>query len=691
MKQYEVNRMRTVAVVGHSGTGKTSFVESALFLSGSKAKKGTVESKTTTSDYLPEEHAKLTSFSTSLIPIEFKDYKINFLDTPGSEEFVNELYQALSVVKGAVLVIDGTKGIDIGSERVLTELNERHIPTIIYVNKMDKPNVKFEKILESIQGVIGYQAVPFLWPIVDGEDFKGYVNLVDMNKKLHEGGSSEISDLDDALYAQVEPFRTKIIESVAETSETLFDKHFAGETISQEEIYEGLRKGVLDGDLKPIVFGSADLNIGVNACLDIIKNFMPAPNDLKPVEGKRPDSDIVVERITSNDEPLSAYVFKTTVDPFMGSISLIKVFSGVLKSGAEVYVPNTGKTVKMGNIFTMRGKEQIEMDTIYAGDIGAVAKIENLFTGATLTDPKNPVVFELRKIQTPTMYIGIHPKNKNDDNKLSTVLAKMRIEDPTLDIVRNPETAQLLIGGQGLTHIGYIIDKMKNTYNLDVDMSDQKIVYRETIKAKGDAEGKHKKQSGGSGQFGVVRMRFEPINPNEKEFEFSEEVHGGSVPKNYFPAVEKGLIETFQKGPLAGFPVIGVKAILYDGQYHDVDSNEISFKMAANLAFKNALPQVRPTILEPVMALKITVKDDYVGDVMGDANKRRGRVLGMEPIEGGRQVISAEIPEVEIVKYTVDLKAMTQGSGSFTRTFARYEEVPEMLIDRIIQEHTAQE
>jgi elongation factor G len=691
MKQYEINRMRTVAVVGHSGTGKTSFVESALFLSGTKAKKGTIETKSTTSDYLAEEHNKLASFSTSLIPIEFKDYKFNFLDTPGSEEFVNELYQSLDVVKGAVLVIDGTKAIDIGSERVLTELNERHIPTIIYVNKMDKPNVKFEKILESIQSVIGYQAVPFLWPVVEGEDFKGYVNLVDMNQKLHEDGSSQILELDEAMVAQVEPFRTKIVESVAETSEELFDKHFAGEKISQEEIYNGLRKGVLDGDLKPIVFGSADLNIGVNACLDIIKNFMPAPDDLKPVTGLRPDSDIVVERISSNDEPLSAYVFKTTVDPFMGSISLIKVFSGVLKSGAEVLVPNINKTVKIGNLFTLRGKEQIEMDTIYAGDIGAVAKIENLFTGATLTDPKNPVIFEASKIQTPTMYIGIHPKNKNDDNKLSSVLAKMKTEDPTIDVVRNPETAQLLIGGQGLTHIGFITDKMKNSYGLEVETSDQKIVYRETIKAKGDAEGKHKKQSGGSGQFGVVKMRFEPLNPNEKEFEFAEEVHGGSVPKNYFPAVEKGLIETFQKGPLAGFPVIGIKAILYDGQYHDVDSNEISFKMAASLAFKNALDQVKPTILEPVMSLKITVKDDYVGDVMGDANKRRGRVLGMEPLEGGRQVISAEIPEVEIVKYTVDLKAMTQGSGSFTRTFARYEEVPDMLIDRIVQDHTVSE
>ena len=687
MKPYPVSRMRTVAVVGHSGTGKTSFVESVLYLTKTKDKKGSVEQKTTTSDYLTEEHHKLASFSTSLIPVEFQDYKINFLDTPGSEEFLNELYQALDVVKGAVLVIDGTKGIDIGSERVLTELNERNIPTIIYVNKMDKPNVKFEKIIESIREVLSYQAVPFLWPVVKDDVFKGYVNLVDMTEKLHEGNETKITEIEPAYMDQIAPLRTKIVESVAETSEALFDKHFAGETLSQEEIYEGLRKGVLDGDLKPIVFGSADHDIGINASLEIIKNFMPSPNDLKPIEGLHPDTSETIERQTEVDVPLSAYVFKTTVDPFMGAVSFIKVFSGELKPGMEVLLPNDKKTVKINNVFSLRGKEQIEMESITAGDIGAVAKIDGLYTGATLCDPKNPIIFEPSKTQTPTMYLGIHPVNTNDDNKLSSVLAKLKIEDPSLEIIRNPETAQLLIGSQGLTHIGYMVDKMKNMYNLNVDVSDQKIVYRETIKQKGDAEGRHKKQSGGSGQFGVVKMRFEPIDPNQTAFEFTEEVHGGSVPKNYFPAVEKGLVETFQKGPLAGFPVIGVKAILYDGAYHDVDSNEISFKMAANLAFKNALPQVKPTILEPVMHVDITVKDDYVGDVMGDINKRRGRVLGMEPIEGGRQIIAAEVPESEIVKYTVDLKALTQGSGSFTRRFERYEEVPENLIQAIIRDH----
>lgn len=687
MKPYPVNRMRTVAVVGHSGTGKTSFVESVLYLTKTKEKKGSIDQKTTTSDYLTEEHNKLSSFSTSLIPVEFQDYKINFLDTPGSEEFVNELYQALDVVKGAVLVIDGTKGIDIGSERVLTELSERNIPTVIYVNKMDKPNVKFEKIIDSIREVLSYQAVPFLWPVVKDEVFKGYVNLVDMTEKLHYGNESKITEIEPAFIDQITPLRTKIVESVAETSEALFDKHFAGEALTQEEIYEGLRKGVLDGDLKPIVFGSAENDIGINASLEIIKNFMPSPNDLNPIEGVDPNTLEKIERRTEMDVPLSAYVFKTTVDPFMGAVSFIKVFSGELKPNSEVYLPGDKKTVKINTLFSLRGKEQIEMSSITAGDIGAVAKIDGLHTGATLSDPKNPIIFEPSKTQTPTMYIGIHPVNTNDDNKLSSVLAKLKIEDPSLEIIRNPETAQLLMGCQGLTHMGYIVEKMKNMYNLEVETSDQKIVYRETIKKIGDAEGRHKKQSGGSGQFGVVKMRFEPLNPNEKEFEFAEEVHGGSVPKNYFPAVEKGLLETFHKGPLAGFPVIGVRAVLYDGAYHDVDSNEISFKMAANLAFKNALSQVKPTILEPVMHVDITVKDEYVGDVMGDINKRRGRVLGMEPLEGGRQIIAGEVPESEIVKYTVDLKALTQGNGSFTRRFERYEEVPEMLIDKIIQAH----
>ncbi len=687
MKKYEVDNIRTIAVLGHLGTGKTSFMESVLFLTGAKEKKGSVEEKNTTSDYLVEEQTRMSSLSMSLIPAEHDGYKFNFLDLPGSEEFVNEINQALEVVKGAVLVIDGTKGIDIGTERILAELNEENIPTVIFINKMDKENIKFEELLTKIREMIGYQAVPFLWPIGQADDFKGYVDLVDMKTRLFDGEKVVESDVSSELEAEVSEHREKIVESVAETSEELLEKHFSGEALTQEEMYEGLRQGVLEGDLKPIVLGSALKNIGIMAILEMIGKFMPAPNDLKAMEGTNPETNDKVVRKTSNDEPFSAYVFKTTVDPFIGNVSMIKVFSGSLKSGQEVLVANSKKTIKVGSLFMLRGKEQIEVDEITAGDMGAVSKLDSLFTGCTISDPKHPVLFKGAEVFKPTIYVAIHPKQKQDEDKLSSVLRRLNVEDPSFEVKRNSETAQLLLGGQGMTHIGYILEKMKNMFKVEVDTLDQKIVYRETIKVKTEAEGRHKKQSGGSGQFGVVNIRFEPLNPNENEFEFAEEVHGGSVPKNYFPAVEKGLIETLQKGPVAGFPVIGVKATLFDGAYHAVDSNEISFKLAASLAFKNACKHAKPTILEPVMKVEIFVKDEYVGDVMGDVNKRRGRVLSMDPMAGGRQKITADIPEAEIVKYTIDLKGMTQGSGSFTREFARYDEVPESMVAKIVEEH----
>ncbi len=691
MKKYPVEQIRNIAVMGHLGSGKTSFLESVLQMTGAKQKKGSVEEKNTTSDYLTEEHNRLTSLSTSLIPVEYNGYKFNFLDTPGSEEFVNDVYQALSVVKGAVLVVDGTKGIDIGTERVLALLSEKHVPTVLFINKMDKQNIKFETLIDNIRNVIGYQAVPFLWPIGAADDFKGYVDLVDMKTRLYDGSKVVESDVSPEQQEIVEGHREKIVESVAETSEELLEKHFGGEDLTKEEIYEGLRQGVLAGDLKPIVMGTALKDIGIIAILDIIAKFMPSPNDLKPISGKNMDNGEDIVRNTNENEPFSGYVFKTTVDPFIGSVNLVKVFSGKLVSGKEVLVSNTKNQVKIGSIFTMRGKEQLEVEEIGAGDIGAVTKIESIFTGCTICDPKSPIIFDQPMIQTPTYFLAIHPKQKSDENKLSSVLQKLNYEDPTFEIIRNSETSQLLLGGHGTTHLGYLLDKMKNMFKVEVDTFDQKIVYRETIKNTAEAEGRHKKQSGGSGQFGVVLMRFEPMNPNEKEFEFVEKIHGGTVPKNYFPAVEKGLIETFAKGPLAGFPVIGVRGVLLDGAYHPVDSNEISFKLAASLAFKNALAKARPTILEPIMNVEIVVKDDYVGDVMGDVNKRRGRVLGMEPLIGGRQKISADIPEAEIVKYTIDLKAMTQGSGSFSRHFVRYDEVPESLIDKIIEEYKTDE
>ncbi len=685
MKQYDVNHLRTIAVVGIPGSGKTSFMESVLKVTGAKDKKGSVEEKNTTSDFLQEEKDHQSSISTSMIPVEYDQYKFNFLDTPGNRELVNEVYQALSVVKGAILVVDGSKGIDIGTESVLSDLTERNIPTLIFVNKMDKENIKFEELITKLKDIIGIQAVPFLWPIVDNGNFNGYVNLIDMKSKVLENDKVVQKDIPAELKDQVEELRESIVESVAMSSETLLEKHFGGEELSYDEVCGGLRSGVVNGDLKPIVFGSLVKDIGVRDILEMIAMFMPAPNDLNPIEGTNPTTNTSEVRKTNQDEPFSAYVFKTSIDPFIGQMNYIKVFSGVLQSGQKVLLANKDKDVKVGNITLLRGHEQVDVDQLGAGDLGVVTKLEDLYTGATICDPKNPITIKGSDIPSPTIYVAVSPKNKRDEDKISSALHKLSTEDPSFEYKRNPETAQLLIGGQGMQHITFMLEKLKNTFKVEVDLLDQKIVYRETIKKPGESEGRHKKQSGGSGQFGVVKMRFEPIDPNKSEFEFAEEIHGGSVPKNYFPAVEKGLIETFQEGPLAGFPVIGVKAVLFDGSYHPVDSNEISFKLAARLAFKNALPSLSPTLLEPIMKLEIIVKDDYVGDVMGDINKRRGQVSGMEPLLGGKQLIVAEAPEAEIISYTLDLQAMTQGTGQYQREFVRYDEVPHSMLDKLVE------
>jgi elongation factor G len=592
----------------------------------------------------------------------------------------------LSVSKGAILVVDALKGIDIGTEQVLSDLSERNIPTLIFVNKMDKDNVKFEELIENLKGIIGNQAVPFLYPIVDGNDFNGYVNLIDMKSKVLDGDKVVEKDIPENLQGVVEEVRETIVESVASSSEELLDKYFGGEELTYNEVCGGLRDGVLNGDLKPIIFGSSTKDIGVRDLLEMIGMFMAAPNDLNPVKGHAPNSEELFERKTNNDEPFSGYIFKTTIDPFIGTMSFVKVFSGTLESGQKVVLSNDDNNLKIGNVAVVRGNEQIDVDRLNAGDVGVILKMDELYTGATICDPKSPIIIKGAPIPSPTIYVAVKPANKKDEDKISSSLNRLAFEDPAFQYKRNRETAQLLVGGQGMQHINLVLEKLKNMFNVSVEMEDQKIVYRETIKKKADAEGRHKKQSGGSGQFGVVKMRFEPIDPNVSEFEFDEEIHGGSVPKNYFPAVEKGLHETFEKGPLAGFPVIGIKSVLYDGQYHAVDSNEISFKLAARLAFKNCLADAKPTLLEPIMKLDIVVKDDYVGDVMGDINKRRGQVLGMDPLQGGKQLLHAEVPESEIVSYTIDLQAMTQGTGSYQREFLRYSEVPNAMLDKLVEE-----
>ncbi len=683
MKEYKTKELRNIVILGHQGSGKTTLSESLLFVSKTIDKKGEVEKKSTASDYMPEEQQRLSSLSTSLIPVEHNGYKLNFLDTPGNDEFVGELNQALSVVKGAIIIIDATSGVQVGTERVWKEIRKRRIPSVIFINKMDKENIKFDDLLNEITEKLGKEAVPFAIPIGKEDKFEGFVDVIDMKGYVFDqSGSKEVEVWEDNK-ARAEELNEVILEAVATTSEDLLELYFSGEEISKEQISAGLKNAMIDGELTPIMIGSATKDIGVITLLDMLVNYLPDPSQLKPLKGKDPKTNAEVIRQTKDEEPFSAYVFKSTVDPFLGVINLLKINSGTLSVGQDITITNTGDNKKVGQLFSLRGKTQINLQTAHSGDIVAVAKLD-LNTGQTISDPRNQIVFEPVPIVTPVIYVAIVPKNRQDEDKISGALQRLNLEDPTFEIRRNKETSQLLVGGQGMTHLGYILEKMKSMFKVDVITEDQKIVYRETITKKVEAEGKHKKQSGGAGQFGHVYIRFEPT---EENFVFEEEIFGGSVPKNFHPAVEKGLIETFEKGPLAGFPVVQVKATLYDGSFHSVDSNEISFKLAAALAFKDAVANgAGATILEPIMKVSVTIKDAFVGDVMGDINKRRGRVLGMDQGQG-EQIINAEIPEAEIVSYAIDLKAMTQGSGSFTREFLRYEEVPAHLIDKIVKEY----
>src|SRR5690554_134179 len=681
MKDYTTDKIRNIAVIGHLGTGKTSLTESILYATGTTRIKGEIEKKNTVSDFTVEEKNKGSSYSMALIPIEWKEHKLNILDLPGGDEFVGDLNQALEVVKGAVIVIDATKGVEVGTERVWKEIRERHIPAILFVNKMDQPNIDFNKVLDNISDKLGKRAVPLTWPVGKNEKFDGFINVVENIARIYDGPIGRDEEVWDDNKPIAAELRERVMESVAETSEELLDMYFDTGSLPKADIKKGLRVGIMNGELTPVLVGSATKNVGISTMLNMLVDYLPAPNELAPLSAINLKTNLIEERKTVNEEPFSGYIFKTNVDPFLGTINFVKINSGQIKSGMDVYNSASGDVKKIGNVITMRGKEELEQEVFSAGDICAITKLD-FHTGDTISDPKHPIKYNPVPHVSPVIYVAVEPKNRADEDKISTALQRIALEDPTFEIRRNKETSQLLLGGQGMSHITYIIEKLKKLYKVDVNLIDQKISYRETIKKQAIGEGKHRKQSGGAGQYDHVFIRFEP-NPNG--FEFGSEVVGGAVPKGYFPAVEKGLMETFEKGPLAGYPVINVKSTLFDGSYHDVDSNEISFKMAALLAFRDAVPKADATILEPILKIEVKVKDEYVGDVMGDLNKRRGRILGMDQ-KDGIQHITAEVPEVEVTKYVIDLKAMTQGSGSFTREFLRYDEVPKHLIDKIIEE-----
>lgn len=668
MARYDASKIRNVALLGHQGSGKTTLVESLLFMSQKTKVKGEVDKKTSVSDYLSDEQKRGMSIQTSVIPFEHKETKINLIDLPGNDDFVSETLGIAKIVKGAVLLIDGTAGVQMGTIKHFNLARKRGIPTLIFINKMDKAGYKYDEIIDEIREKLGKKVLPFTIPV----DENTIANIVDM-KEMRNGQEVPLE-----ITPRIEQLREMIMESVATTSDELLDKYFGGEKLSDDEIHDALKSAVLSGELVPVLAGSAQANVGIVTLSHMIRHYMPNPNELAPFEATDENGN-ELNRQTLDSEPFAAYVFKTVVDPYTGVINYIKVNSGVLKAGDDVYV--NGATQRVSQLFSIYGKELTPISEVGAGDIAAVTRMEGLSTGVTLCSPKSIVTIKPIKYPTAVIFKAINLKNKNDEAKIGQAIARLQLEDPSIESKRNNETKQLLLGGVSDSHLDYVINKLKDVYKIEVTTEPMKVVYRESIKGVGEAEGRYVKQSGGSGFYGVVTMRFEPSEENT----FAEEVFGGAVPKNYFPAVEKGFFEATKSGPLAGFPVIGVKAVLTDGKYHPVDSNEMAFKMAAILAFKEAYPKCKPIILEPIMRIVVNAESKYTGDVMSDLNTRRAKIQNIEEHENGSQEIEALVPEAEIIDYVTQLKSITQSSGFFNREFYGYEEVPVYLVDSVIK------
>ena len=661
---FQKENIRNIAVVGGMGVGKTTLVESIALECGVISKKGEVERGNTLSDFSQEEINHHYSISASLIPVVHQNTKINFIDFPGMNEFVQDLYNDLAVCSGAILVIDATKGVDVQAKSYYRVLKEKEVPTLILVTKVDKENVDFDALVADLQAKFGSSVVPFMYPEGGKNNFKGFTNV--LTKKAFIGGAESDSTNDTAL-----ALYDKIIEEAAGQDDELMEKFFGGEELTQEEVLKGVKAGLASDSLTPVALADSVHNVGVKELLNLVVSLFPTMAEVKPLKASE-------ELKYDETKPFVGYVFKTTVDPFIGTISYVLVVNGTLKVGQEIIVK--GNTEKVNQTAMICGKNQSSYDVANAGDIVIISKLSSLETGLTLNDKSRNVVIERPEAPKPTYFRAILPKSKNDEDKLSGALQKLALEDQTFEVIRNKETKQQLIGGQGSVHIDTLIEKMKGL-KVEVTTEDQKIVYREALRSTCQAEGRYVKQSGGAGYYGVVVMKFEPCQ--EDSF-WSEEIFGGSVPKNYFPPIEKGFFEALENGPLAGFPVINVHGTLLDGKYHPVDSNELAFKNAAKEAFKNATKDARKVILEPIMKVDVRVSDDYVGNILSDVSKRRGRVLGMNKV-GDYTVVNCEMPEAEIINYNIDLKAMTQGDGSFTREFVRYEDVPSNVAEKIIK------
>ncbi|MBR0445222.1 MAG: elongation factor G [Clostridia bacterium] len=686
MKDYSAKDIRNIGIFGHGGEGKTSLTEAMLYNAGLVDRIGSVQNGTTTTDFDPEETKRHISINVSFAPLEWKNTKINIIDAPGFFDFYGEVAAAMALADSAVIVVDAVSGPVVGAEKAMAMCKKLGKARMMVINQMDRENANFEKTMEAINEKFGPSVVPIQLPIMEGGVFKGYVDIVHMKAKLFDGKGEKDADIPASLASEAQELYEKLTEAAAETDEELMEKYFDQGELSREEIIQGLSNGVREGIVTPVCCTAGLSNIGVATLLDNMVHYLPSADQVKPRKAVDAKTGEPVE--IKPDGKFAAQVMKTVIDQF-GKYSIVKVFSGSLDVNTPLYNSVAEKAEKPTAPVLLRGKKNESVSKLNAGDIGAIPKLQYTATNDTLCDPAQPVVFEKIDFPKPCINLAVSAKKQGEDDKVIAGLNRIMEEDPTIVIEKNAETGDVLICGLGEMHIDVVCSKLKNKSNVEASLADPRIPYRETIRSMAEAEGKHKKQSGGSGQFGVVQMRFEPAAEGT-DYEFVNAIVGGVVPKEFIPAVEKGLREAMLHGVLAGYPMVGLKATLYDGKYHPVDSKEVAFKSAARLSYKAACAKASPTLIEPIYHYSIRVPSEYVGDIIGDLNRRRGRMLGMNPVDG-ETVVEAEAPLSEMFKYATDLRSMTQARGSFTSEFVRYEDVPGNIAQKIIEQAKIEE
>jgi elongation factor G len=692
MANIDVDKIRNVAVIAHGGAGKTTLVETMLFDSGSINRLGNVEDGTTTTDCEPEEIARKITITSSLAFCDWDGHKINLIDTPGFINFVEDARGCLRVVDGAVIIVSAISGVKAETEKLWKYACEFEVPSVVFVNKMDKDTANFSAAIGEIEKAFGTEALILQVPIGSGNSFTGIVDLVKMKAFKFNNGKAEESDMPSDKLSEVEEYRKRLVEKIAESDDTLLEKYLEGGGLSDEEIIKGIREGSLTKRFIPVTCGSAIRNIAIPQLLDALLLCLPSPAEMvriSPIRGKNPKDGKEVERKPLPTEPFSAYVFKTIADPYAGRLSIFRVYSGVLKADSTVLNATTGAKERIGQVFYLSGKKQVAAQIVGPGEIGVVAKLKDTYTGDTLSDESNPIVFEKVRFAEPLISYAIEPKSKGDEEKVSSALSRILEEDSTLRFQRDEETKEMLLSGMGQVHLEVTIERLKRKFGVEVFMKTPKVPYRETIKVSTRVQGKYKKQSGGRGQYGDCYIEVEPL-PKGGGFEFVDKIVGGAIPRQYIPAVEKGVIEAMQEGVIAGFPIADLKVTLYDGSYHTVDSSEMAFKIAGSMALKKAVQGAKPVLLEPIMKVEVITPDDTLGAVIGDLNSKRGRVQGVEPQAGGNQKIAALVPMAEMLTYANQLHSLTSGRGLYSMEFSHYEEVPGHLSQKIITERQAQ-